>query len=455
MAYPISDVLRRIIYSGSAGTGPYSFEFEILEETDIVVYKNETLLALSTDYTVTINTDGTGSVTLVSAATSADNITIAGDKGIQRSTDFVTGGDLFANSLNDEFDSQVIFIQQIDDKAERSLKAPITDPTDVNMTLPKKADRINQYLAFDANGNPKAADTPVEVQTLYDNIAAIQTVGSDLSGSGFPYDLGTITDAATNPSASPDGYIITVYESLDDVTTVAGISGNVTTVAGIASNVTTVATNNANITTVADDLNEPVSEINTVATNITNINTVATNISDINTVVTNIGDINSVVTNITDIQNAEENADAAIAAQAAAESARDATLAALDSFDDRYLGSKTSDPTLDNDGNALVSGALYFNSTDGVMKVYTGSAWVSAYASLAGALLTTNNLSDLTSAVSARTNLGLGSMATQAASSVAITGGSVNGTTIGASTAAAGTFTDLTVTGTLDCGTIA
>lgn len=436
MAYPISDVLRRIIYSGSAGVGPYGFEFEILEETDIVVYKNETLLTLSTDYSVTINADGTGSVELVSAAIDSDNITIAGNKGIQRSTDFVTGGDLFANSLNDEFDSQVIFIQQIDDKAERSLKAPITDPTDVNMTLPNKADRINQYLAFDENGNPKAATTPVEVQTIYENIAAIQTVGSDLSGSGFPYDLGTITDSATNPSASPDGYIIGVYDALADVTTVAGVAADVTSVAAVASDIPTVASNVADISTVADDLNEDVSEINTVATNIANVNTVggissnvttvagiAANVTTVAGVASNVttvagistdvtavagivSDVTTVAANIVDVQNAEENADAAIAAQAAAESARDATLAALDSFDDRYLGSKTSDPTLDNDGNALVGGALYFNSADGVMKVYTGSSWVAAYASLAGALLTTNNLSDLTNAASARTNLG-------------------------------------------------
>jgi len=72
---------------------------------------------------------------------------------------------------------------------------------------------------------------------------------------------------------------------------------------------------------------------------------------------------------------------AAQTAQTAAETARDQTLAAYDSFDDRYLGTKASDPTLDNDGNALVAGALYFNSTSGAMKLYTGSAWVAAYVS--------------------------------------------------------------------------
>ena len=75
------------------------------------------------------------------------------------------------------------------------------------------------------------------------------------------------------------------------------------------------------------------------------------------------------------------NVTAAQNAQTAAENARDSTLAAYDSFDDRYLGVKSSDPTVDNDGNALVAGTLYFSSTDSQMKLYTGSAWVAAYVS--------------------------------------------------------------------------
>jgi hypothetical protein len=83
----------------------------------------------------------------------------------------------------------------------------------------------------------------------------------------------------------------------------------------------------------------------------------------------------------TSATNAATSATDAASAQTAAEAARDATLAAFDSFDDRYLGSKTSDPTVDNDGNALVAGALYYNSVSQIMKLYTGSAWVAAYVS--------------------------------------------------------------------------
>jgi hypothetical protein len=91
----------------------------------------------------------------------------------------------------------------------------------------------------------------------------------------------------------------------------------------------------------------------------------------------------------------------------------------LDSFDDRYLGQKTSDPTLDNDGDALVAGALYFNTTDEIMKVYDGSLWVAAYASLSGAMFGANNLSDVASASDSRNNLGLGTAATTASTDYA------------------------------------
>jgi len=97
----------------------------------------------------------------------------------------------------------------------------------------------------------------------------------------------------------------------------------------------------------------------------------------------------------------------------------DDAAASYDAFDDRYLGDKASDPTLDNDGNALLTGALYFNTTDGVMKVYDGSAWLAAFASLSGALIATNNLSDLDNVTSARTNLGLGTAATTASTDYA------------------------------------
>jgi hypothetical protein len=60
-----------------------------------------------------------------------------------------------------------------------------------------------------------------------------------------------------------------------------------------------------------------------------------------------------------------------------ASSSATAAAASYDSFDDRYLGAKSSDPSTDNDGNALLTGAIYWNTASNVMKVWSGAAWVS------------------------------------------------------------------------------
>lgn len=87
--------------------------------------------------------------------------------------------------------------------------------------------------------------------------------------------------------------------------------------------------------------------------------------------------------------------EALASANAAAQSAIDASGAAtsainaFDQFDDRYLGAKASDPTTDNDGNALVTGALYYRIGDG-MRVWSGSAWQAAYIPTTGMLTTSD-----------------------------------------------------------------
>lgn len=82
--------------------------------------------------------------------------------------------------------------------------------------------------------------------------------------------------------------------------------------------------------------------------------------------------------------NAGNSATAASGSASAAAGSASAAAATYDAFDDRYLGSKTTDPVVDNDGNALLTGALYWNSTANIMKVYDGSAWTAAYIPTAG-----------------------------------------------------------------------
>ena len=110
--------------------------------------------------------------------------------------------------------------------------------------------------------------------------------------------------------------------------------------------------------------------------------------------------------------NSSNFANTASNAANAANSARDAAIAAADNFDDTYLGAKASDPSVDNDGDPLTTGDLYFNTTANNLRVYNGSAWQVAAVSAAGFLVATNNLSDVSNTTTARSNLGLGSAAT-------------------------------------------
>ena len=86
----------------------------------------------------------------------------------------------------------------------------------------------------------------------------------------------------------------------------------------------------------------------------------------------------------TSATNASNAQTAAETAQTAAESAQTSAEAAFDSFDDRYLGAKASAPTVDNDGDALLTGAMYYNSTSSFMYVYDGATWALAGSAVNG-----------------------------------------------------------------------
>ena len=80
----------------------------------------------------------------------------------------------------------------------------------------------------------------------------------------------------------------------------------------------------------------------------------------------------------TSASSASTSATAAATSATTASTAAANAEAAWDSFDDRYLGAKASAPAVDNDGNALLEGSLYWNSTSNDLWVYNGSAWEQA-----------------------------------------------------------------------------
>lgn len=474
MAIDISSTSRRIVYTGSAGTGPYAFNFEVLAQTDIAVYKNDTELTLTTDYTVTVDSDGTGSVTLVTAAVAADRITIVGDRTIQRTTDFTTGGPLFAATLNDEFDSQTIFVQQVQEQSDRSLRAPNTDPTNIDMVLPINTIRANKTLAFDNDGNPVigeqigdyrgdwAASTSYNKRDLVkdtttDNIYMANTAHTSSGAEPLTtntdsakWDLivdaeaantakvaaqtaQTAAEAAQAAAETAETNAETAETNAETAETNAETAQTAAEAAKTAAETAQAAAETAETNAATSETNAATSatsastsattattQANAASTSATNAATSATSAAtSATTATTQATTATTQATTATtkaneastSATNAATSATSAETAKTAAEAAQAAAETALDNFDDIYLGAKASDPTLDNDGDALSVGDIYFNTTSNETRVYNGTAWQATAISADGFLTASNNLSDVSNASTSRTNLGLGSLA--------------------------------------------
>jgi hypothetical protein len=191
------------------------------------VYKDATKLTLTTHYTVSIGSAGTGTVTLEDAATSSHTITIVGARAIQRTTDFVTAGDLLASSLNTELDSQTIFAQQTSEDADRAIKAPVTDPTSIDMSLPAKATRATKVLGFDSDGDPT-------VSTL--TVAAMEAGATTATTKAS--EAATSATAAANSATASAGSATT---SAATATTLSGAASTTSLAIGTGAKAFTVA----------------------------------------------------------------------------------------------------------------------------------------------------------------------------------------------------------------------
>jgi len=237
--------------------------------------------------------------------------------------------------------------------------------------------------ASNASASAATATTQAGVATTQAGIATTQATNAATSASTATTQAGIATTQATNAATSAS----TATTQAGIATTQAGIAttqasnaansaSTASTQAGIATTQATNASNSAtsastSATTATTQAGIATTQAGIATTQATNASTYATNAS------------NSASASATSATNSAASASTATtqatnASNSATSASASATAAAAsyDSFDDRYLGAKTSDPTVDNDGNALITGAMYFNSTSSIMKVYTGSAWM-------------------------------------------------------------------------------
>ena len=194
------------------------------------------------------------------------------------------------------------------------------------------------------------------------------------------------SSAATSATAAATSATSAAASATTAAASVAAISAFATTASNSASAAATSATNAAtSATSSATSASAAATSASSALTSQTAAATSATSAATSATAAATSATsaASSATAAATSATSAATSASSALTSQtAAATSAADAATSAssaattYDNFDDRYLGAKSTAPTTDNDGNPLIVGAMYFNSTSGVMAVWSGSAWV-------------------------------------------------------------------------------
>ena len=190
--------------------------------------------------------------------------------------------------------------------------------------------------------------------------------------------------SATNAATSETNAATSATNAATSATAASNSQSAAATSATAAANSATAAA--ASETTVGNSATAAANSATAAATSETNAATSATNAANSATTATT--QATGAATSATNASNSASAAatsatNAAGSATAAANSAT-AAAASFDDFDDRYLGSKSSPPSTDNDGNALQTGALYFDTTANEMRVYNGSSFVAAGSAVNG-----------------------------------------------------------------------
>jgi len=263
---------------------------------------------------------------------------------------------------------------------------------------------LDQKVTDATTSATNAAASASAAATSLSNIGSSETnaaaSATSASGSAISTAADAISTAADVVSAAASAATATTQASLAtsngaaQVTLATTQAGNAASSATAAAASATLASNSESAASTSES-NASTSETN-AASSASAAATSASNAatSESNAATSESNAATSATASAASAVSSSASSTSAASAQAAAESARDSALAAFDSFDDRYLGVFASNPTTDNDGNALVAGSLYFNSSSSAMQVYTGSGWTAAYvsgtgfASLSGASFT-------------------------------------------------------------------
>jgi hypothetical protein len=313
-----------VYYTGNGATTDFVFSFDYIDASHIKVYLNG---VLTTHTLISQNT-----VRLSPAPSNGVSVAVKRETPGDPLVTWADGAVILGENLNTASEQPRMIAEEARDKA--------SDGFFLN----------NTRTAYDANNK--------RISNLGTPTAATDAATKDYVDNGVNSSVVAAAASAAAAAASQSAAAASQAAAAASATGAAGSATTATTKAGEAStSATNAAASAATATTKAG-------EANTSATNAA---------ASASTATTKAGEASA---------SAAAAAASAAAADASAASAAASVVAAassFDAFDDRYLGQKAADPALDNDGNALVMGALYFNTGIGKMKVYNGSGWQLAF----------------------------------------------------------------------------
>jgi hypothetical protein len=325
----ISSTTVRNSYNGDGSTATFSYTFKIFANSDLQVIirsanGTETIKTLTTHYTVSgAGSAGGGSITFTAGniPISTETVVIRRNLPQTQAIDYIANDPFPAESHEEGLDRAMMAIQQLQEEVTRSIKLSKTNTMNSTEFTVGSSARAGKIFGFDSNGELVVSQ---ELGTYRGNWSAGVTYAArdivkDTSNNNIYLCNTGHTSTGTQPiSSNADS---AKWDLLVDA---ASATSSATAAAASASAASTSASNAASSASSASSSA-------------------------------------SAASSSASASSSSASASAASAASAAS---------SYDSFDDRYLGAKATDPTLDNDSNALIDGALYFDTTNNVMKVY-------------------------------------------------------------------------------------
>jgi hypothetical protein len=444
----VSSTTVKNSYSGNSSTTVFAYSFKIFADSDLqVIIRSstgaETTKTLTTHYTVSGAGDASGgNVTFTSGNTPATGETVVIRRGVPQTQaiDYIANDPFPAESHEEGLDRATMTTQQVQEELDRSIKLSRTNTMTSTEFTVGATDRANKILAFDGSGEIsvtqelgtfKGSDatvttaayvqrdiikstTAAQLNNVYICVAD-SVVGDSLTDTDhfeLLVDAVSAASSATAAASSATASASSASSASTSASTASTQASNASTSASTASTQATNASNSASAastsasnastsetnaassaTAAASSATSAASSATTATTQASAASTSATNAatsaSNASTSATNASNSATTATTkaseaSTSATNAATSATAADTAKTAAQAAQAAAETAADNFDDTYLGAKSSDPTVDNDGDALTAGDLYFNTTSNVLRVYNGSAWQDAAVSTTG-----------------------------------------------------------------------